>query len=341
MNDSLAGSGAFERAEGWIDGRNIEEMEDDIVDVDYGTLFILQTVARKDKLFDSDDEQEEVQDLIDAHITYVEGVKNGDIEEGNSKMDSDEADTNDTRYYGGTESQDVWDSGMTVIDSFDSLAEHILGVSSLEEYVEEEIGITENKVIVPDEVRKICVAIQEECGGTSGSEWGALFKGEWTVEGFRVLPEYVIPEQNASRAHITYEEDLGEYRDKGYIVNIHSHPFSGENAGFSGTDDEHVNSQFDIALLYAGKAESIVNGVINFDLDSGDRVQLEPEIEVERVRDLPSVDVSNITLRQNRTKVKGSGSVQTNYSGYSKYYDAYSSYKQGSSDDESSNDYGY
>lgn len=154
-------------------------------------------------------------------------------------------------------------------------------------------------VNVPEQVQDVCISIQEEVGRP---EWGALFKGEWTRNGFEVKPDYIIPEQKVSRASIEYTEDLKKYRDRGYVVNIHSHPFSGRNAGFSGVDDDHVNSHFKAALLYAGRAEEIVDGIVNVTVKDGVKVQLDVDVEIERDRArLPDVDISNIDRKQQHT----------------------------------------
>lgn len=178
----------------------------------------------------------------------------------------------------GSRGSEVWDSGLSVLE--------------------------DPEIHVPRHIQEIAIAIQEEVGRP---EWGALFRGEWTENGFQVLPDYVIPEQKVSRAHIDYEEDLKKYRERGYVVNMHSHPFSGSNAGFSGVDDDHINSHFDCALLYAGKAEEIVDGLLNVDVSDGVRVQIDADLNVERERArLPDVDISNITERSRST---GSGST--------------------------------
>lgn len=188
-------------------------------------------------------------------------------------------------------------------------------------------------VEVPDLVRDICISIQEEVGRP---EWGALFKGEWTENGFEVKPEYVIPEQKVSRAHIHYEEDLKKYRDRGYVVNIHSHPFSGRSAGFSGTDDEHINSHFTAALLYAGKAEDIVDGIVNVTVKDGVKVQVDAEVEVNRDgARLPDVDISNINKQSPQT---GSGTSQTSFK-YTGNQQSTSGYSSEESQNEDSEEY--
>lgn len=221
------------------------------------------------------------------------------------------------------------------------------------------LTVMENpKVIVPEEVRRVCVAIQEAVGY---NEFGVLFKGEWTSDGFKVKPDFVIPDQEVSTATVQYEEDLKKYRDQGYIVNTHSHPMSGKNAGFSGTDDDHVNSHFDVALLYGGQDDTIAGGCANIEVSSGTYIQIEPEIErmprtdevlsdlrelkvkLERMgledsmdiaekinrldRDLPEVDIENIEIRGNNngsgykhiSGKKNTGKTNRNYKVPSKY----------------------
>lgn len=220
---------------------------------------------------------------------------------------------------------EVWDSGIEVITSFKDLAEEKIGARTLEQYAKNSLGLEKNKVVVPEEVRKTCKAVQEEVNEKYGShcEFGILFKGEWTEEGFKVRNDYVIPEQTASTAHISYDEDLKKYRDQGYTVNVHSHPWSGESASFSGTDDEHINSHFDVALLYGGKAETIVNGVISVEDEEGFKVQVSPEIQVGvEEENLPDVDVESVSTRTGSKSRKVTGNAP-DYKGYKEAYNTY------------------
>lgn len=233
-------------------------------------------------------------------------------------MNKTKAETSTSSTTNGTRSS-VWDSGLQILDSAQDLAEHELGASSLrdlleqeigarslEQYAIQELGIEKNKVILSEQVRKICVAIQEEVNEDHGGacEFGVLFKGEWTDEGFIVKPDYVIPEQKASRAHITYTEDLKKYRDEGYIVNIHSHPWAGESSGFSGTDDDHINSHFNMAVLFAGGAETFADAVANVEVENGVTARINPEVVVESPdRELPDIEgMENVTVRKRSSK---------------------------------------
>jgi len=227
------------------------------------------------------------------------------------------------RSTGRTSGASVWDSGLEIIENFGELAEELIGARSLEEYAKNQLGVEKNKVIVPEEVRKICVALQnevnDEYGG--GCEFGVLFKGEWTTEGFKVKPDYVVPEQKVSSAHITYTEDLKKYRDEGYIVNTHSHPWAGQSSGFSGTDDDHINSHFDVALLFGGGAETIVGGIANLETDNGYKIQVNPEIDVEEPEEkLPDVDIEDVETRGTAGRGKSSrSSKQSRMKRYNNY----------------------
>lgn len=263
----------------------------------------------------------------DKTIEVSEEVKNQYMTNDNSNNSDDNSYAVSTSTSSNDEPE-VFDSGLTVMEN--------------------------PKVIVPEEVRRVCVAIQEAVGY---NEFGVLFKGEWTRDGFKVEPDFVIPDQEVSTATVQYEEDLKKYRDEGYIVNTHSHPMSGKNAGFSGTDDDHVNSHFDVALLYGAKDDTIAGGCANIKVSSGAYVQIDPEIErmprtdevltdlrelkvkLERMgmsdamdiaekinridRDLPEVDTDNIEIKSNRSKrVKGqsnSGKSGRDYRVPSKY----------------------
>jgi len=114
----------------------------------------------------------------------------------------------------------------------------------------------------------------------------------------------VIPEQKASRAHITYTEDLKKYRDEGYIVNIHSHPWAGKSSGFSGTDDDHINSHFNMAVLYAGSAETFADAVANVEVENGVTARINPEVVVDSPeKQLPDVEgLENVTTQSSSKK---------------------------------------
>lgn len=158
------------------------------------------------------------------------------------------------------------------------------------------------EVIVPEQIRRITEAVQREAGDSK--EVALLFKGEWNGDQFVVQrDDYIIPEQEVTGTHIDYNEDLSKYREQGYNVHLHSHPFTSGNTSFSGTDDDHSNSQFDCALLFNG-SYSIVDGVVNIDITSGTRIQLDSvDITTKMMQGLPDVDVDNIEEKDVSTNV--------------------------------------
>jgi len=285
--------------EEWIESKSLVELEDDIRELEDWKLHALEGYV----------EREEVDELIGAEMKRRNnqggGQENGDVE----VVYGQNVDKDQNRH---KKQKKVWNSGLEVISSFGNLAQRLIGARNMEQYAKRELGVPENRVIVPHSIRYTCLAIHEECGGSGGTEWAALFKGEWTEDGFRVKNDYVIPEQEVSSGHIDYEEDMKKYREQGYVVHVHSHPFAGSNTGFSGTDDSHINSHFDVALLFAGKAETLVEGIINVEMEDGVMVQLEPDIMVEGP-DLPDVDTGGIekkrrkrnTRRQNNNNGRG------------------------------------
>lgn len=312
---------AIEDAEDWLEARNPEDVASDLSDLHAYQIEWLGYAC------DDMEKQAVLRGELerrDHDITYMNG--------GTTSSSSNT--TSRTKSRG----NDVWDSGLEIIDNFKDLAERELGARSLEQYAKKELGIEKNKVILSEEVRKITTAIQKKTNQQYGGncEFGVLFKGEWTDEGFVVKPDYVIPEQKVSRAHIDYEEDLKKYRDEGYIVNVHSHPWSTESASFSGTDDDHINSHFDMAVLYGGKAETFADAVANVELDSGTTARINPEVEVRQPEEeLPEVEgMDNV-----ETKKRSTGKSKTTKGSYRKGYGhrypkgSYERYKRNSGED--------
>lgn len=175
-----------------------------------------------------------------------------------------------------TKGTTVWDSGLTVID--------------------------EPQIIVPEEVRRICEALQKQVG--ERKEVGILFKGEWTDNGYKLLPDYIVPEQTVSPAHINFDEDLSKYRADGYEVHVHSHPMnSGTRASFSGTDDKHSNSHFKAALIMTGDFKF---GAAKLNIEPGGndtsvKLQMEPDIvHKEPEPDLPDINTEPVNERVRR-----------------------------------------
>ena len=159
-------------------------------------------------------------------------------------------------------SASVWDSGLTILD--------------------------EPKIIIPEEIDKVCKAIQDEVGS---NEFSVLVKGEYTKNGFRLLDDYYIPEQEVTSTTVEYDENLRTTRNKGYNCLIHSHPFS-KDVAFSSADENTVNSHFTAAVLYNGNQEA-VTGKLRLQIENKTIMKVDASVVTETI--IPDIDVSNIS----------------------------------------------
>jgi len=287
----------------WLQSRTMQEIAEDAEDLEPEQVEWLMYATKDDEIKDVLSEELEQRDEYSPQFKGMNIC--GEV------FSEDEEDSDSETVVKKGSSDEVWDSGLEILESFGDLAEMKLGARTMEQYAKEHCGIEENKVIIPEEVRKTCVAIQEEVNSDYGGacEFGVLFKGEWTEDGFVVQDDYVIPEQKASRAHITYKEDLKKYRDEGYIVNAHSHPWAGESSNFSKTDDDHINSHFDMALLFGGGAETIVDARAIVEVEDGVKARIKPEVQVEQPEEeLPDVDTESVDFRGSGGSTKKSSS---------------------------------
>lgn len=107
-----------------------------------------------------------------------------------------------------------------------------------------------NPVIrVHRELLNVCSAIQDMI---KGYEFSILAIGYWSEDGYIVTPQYYIPEQDVEFSSVDYKEDIGVKRAiDGFTTVIHSHGSNGYyKPGFSGADDDNINSNFECSLLY-------------------------------------------------------------------------------------------
>lgn len=103
---------------------------------------------------------------------------------------------------------------------------------------------------------------------------------------------FYIPKQRVTSGSIDYLPDT--YR---HNVCIHRHP-NGCN-GFSPTDKEFINQNFELSLLYT-KSEGFINGIYNLKTDEKTIVQLPIEIIIDH--DFERIDISNIKIEDDLFK---------------------------------------
>jgi hypothetical protein len=107
--------------------------------------------------------------------------------------------------------------------------------------------VKEIKCRIPEKIIYIMNALDN---AFSSDEFSIFSKGEYNKELSSIIisPDFFIPAQTVTGASVDYEEQPPE----DYNVVIHKHPGSSSKS-FSGTDDEYINQNFDISLLWCGK----------------------------------------------------------------------------------------
>jgi len=156
-----------------------------------------------------------------------------------------------------TKSTNGWDSGLEIIRNVE--------------------------IVVPLKLLLVCDNIASKM---RGEEFSIVTKIDQKLRNTIYLSEeYYIPKQTVSTARIEYEPD--EYN--GFDVVIHRHP-NGCNS-FSGTDNDYINRNFMLSLLYT-RQDGFVKGLYNLKISETEVVQLSVEISVDYGS--VEVDVSNI-----------------------------------------------
>lgn len=145
--------------------------------------------------------------------------------------------------------------------------------------------ISELKIKIPQKILQVCRSIQDQLPHT---EFSILCKGSWNGE-FTLSEDYIVPKQRVQGASVDYTEDLTPYKQQGYNVVIHSHPWGGTE--FSSSDDETINTNFSASILFGGK--DFTKAVITVAVSENTKIQIEAKILVS-IEDIEQVDISNI-----------------------------------------------
>lgn len=168
-----------------------------------------------------------------------------------------------------TEKELVWDSGLKIVSP------PIL-------------------IDVPNSIADVVRAIEKKVVGNV--EFSIYVKADLSdIECIRISEDYYIPKQVVSGASVDY----GDVPMDGFNAVIHKHPRG--VVTFSGTDDEYINANFTVSLLWCNG--EFVDATVNYDVGAGIKLQLEGYVYIDDIRDLPEVDVGNISvLRQKIVK---------------------------------------
>ena len=132
------------------------------------------------------------------------------------------------------------------------------------------------------------------------------------IECITISEEYYVPKQSVSGASVDYEESPVD----GFNAVIHKHP-SGVMS-FSGTDDEYINQNFTVSILWCGG--KFVDATVNYDAGLGIKLQLDGYVYVDESCILPDVDVSKIHVGLLTPNVKLCGNGMKSFAEAYGYY---------------------
>lgn len=145
---------------------------------------------------------------------------------------------------------------------------------------------------IPDEILKVCNSIQKQ---VEDNEFSILCKGKFNDRGeFELGNEYIIPKQEVGGASVDYkDEDIQKYKQDGFNVVIHSHPF--ESSSFSSADDDFINSNFVCSVLFS--LTKFTKAILNIELSNDLKLRVDCDIEVEYSNGV-AIDIGNIKIKK-------------------------------------------
>ena len=170
-------------------------------------------------------------------------------------------------------------------------------------------------IIVPASLVDVMTSIEAQI---KNAEFSIYVKADISNVGDVVISEeYCIPDQNVSMADVEYNDPPVD----GFNAVIHKHP-SGMRV-FSTTDDKYINKNFEVSLLWCDKM--FVTAIVNYEIRSGVKLQLEGEVVVGVDKTLPVVDVGKI--HKAKIVALGSGHLYPKggsaFGGYAEMYGHY------------------
>ena len=170
------------------------------------------------------------------------------------------------------------------------------------------LNIVKPVVLVPRTINMVVNSIQKTIGN---NEFSILLKGGWSDDGFTIIEDYYIPEQEVSSTSVDYKEDLSTLSKEWNSI-YHSHPFCYTEPSFSTADIESINSHFECSLL--GTTEGIKIANISFFVGTC-IVQVKADVVI--YDDDIEIDTSKI-----KTKTSIYANYYTNYN-WTNYKDDY------------------
>ena len=132
------------------------------------------------------------------------------------------------------------------------------------------------------------------------------------IECIRISEDFYIPKQLVSGASVDYNEPPMD----GFNAVIHKHPRGVRS--FSGTDDEYINQNFTVSILWCDG--EFVDATVNYDAGAGIKLQLEGYVYVDDISVLPYVDVNNISVHKPKVVAQSIGNGMQSFAEAYGYY---------------------
>ncbi len=146
-------------------------------------------------------------------------------------------------------------------------------------------------VKIPFTILQVCIAIANKIP----YEFSILVKAKRDSEGYELLEDYVIPEQEVTYVSVDYTEDLEKYKKQGYIAIIHRHPDGAKS--FSTADEESINVHFPVSILFVDG--NFATAVISVPFNNDTIIQVEAEIQMIHP-DVAVKGIENITVKEEK-----------------------------------------
>ena len=132
------------------------------------------------------------------------------------------------------------------------------------------------------------------------------------IECIVISEEFYVPKQLVSGASVDYNEPPMD----GFNAVIHKHPRGVRS--FSGTDDEYINQNFTVSILWCDG--EFVDATVNYDAGAGIKLQLEGYVYVDDISVLPYVDVNNISVHKPKVVAQHVGNGMQSFAEAYGYY---------------------
>lgn len=143
---------------------------------------------------------------------------------------------------------------------------------------------------IVERVRDFEYCVNRKLGGSN--EFGGYVKWHWN-NGDIIVDDFMIPEQVVGGSTVDFRSEA----TPGYTGVFHKHPTGCKM--FSGTDDNYINANHDLSILFEGG--TFILGVVNINLPGNMRFQTKVDIVIQKHENRNEVNVDMISSHELQT----------------------------------------